>query len=1110
MFLKTGKVRMKHVLVGLMLAAGSFASAQINLSTTDRSNLSDVITQIRSGSDYKFFYEDALTTTKVHAVKLNNASIEKVLDSVLRGTGITYVIKGKHIYLKKNAAPAAPATTRQTATPAGPKRKVTGRVVDENGEPMIGVTVRVKGTNAVTTTDIDGNYTISTDKAAPVVTATYIGYKPVELKPAGDTADMKMNLDATNLDEVVVTALGIKRAEKALTYNAQQVKADEITGVKDANFVNSLAGKVAGLNINTSSAGIGGGAKVVMRGTKSISGNNNALYVIDGIPMPSLENKQSEDLFTGMGQSGDGASMLNPEDIESMSVLSGAAASALYGSEAANGVIMITTKKGTEGKARLTYSNSTQFLNAIATPEFQNTYGAATGEFKSWGSKLAKPSSYDPLDFFQTGYNETNAVSLTVGNSVNQTFVSFAATNAEGIVQNNKLDRYNFTARNTTNIIKDKLRLDIGASYINVREQNMVAQGQYMNPIVTTYLMSPAYGLDTYKHYEMFNQSRGFKTQYWPWGNQGLAMQNPYWVTNRDNFINHKNRYLITAGLYWDNVVPGLNISARGKVDSANEKFETKYAATTDAIFAEEMGLYYLAGGETRQLYGDIMANYDKNFGNFSLNAVLGASINNVKYDYYKTGGDLNSVASKYILLNVNPNGTHTLYDHDGYDDLTESLFATLQLGWKSMLYLDLAGRIDWASPLAWTTSDHVAYPSVGVSAILTDMIPGLRSDWLSFMKIRGSYSEVGNSPRRYVAFQTYPFESGTPVSQTTYPNTNIEPERTKAWEVGLNTRFWMDKLNFNISLYKTSTYNQLFNPQLSPTSGYRSIYINGGQIDNKGIEISLGVNQPLGPVQWESNFTYTLNRNKIVKLLRPVTLDGSMEIKQDVLDIVTLGNVKSRLVEGGSVGDLYVTAFKRDHNNYKYVNYAEFTVLKDEKAGPLGDGWIYAGNAEPKYTMGWRNSFHWNGLSLGFLVNARIGGEVVSMTQAFMDSYGTSLRSAQARDAGGVLVNGKLVPAAQKYFEYVGSQIGEDYVYSATNVRLGELTFGYDVPVNRWVSWIRGLNVSFIGRNLFFFYKKAPFDPELTASTNMGWSGMDYFMQPSLRSLGFSVKVNF
>ena len=1002
------------------------------------------------------------------------------------------------------AAPAPPTPSVAAV------QTVSGQVVDPQGEPLMGVTISVNGKN-VGATDFDGKFTVKA-KEGDTLGFSYVGYSAANVKVAGTgPVNVTMQEDSKTLDEVVVTALGIRKEAKALTYNVQEVKSDEVVAVKDANFVNSLAGKVAGVSINTSSVGIGGGSKVVMRGSKSLSGNNNALYVIDGVPMPSLEweRKKGDDVaMSGQGQSGDGAAMINPEDIESMSVLSGAAASALYGSQAANGVIMITTKKGNSDHLRVSYSNSTLFLRATAMPEFQNTYGAATGEFTSWGDKLGTPSSYDPADFFQTGYNETNALTVSAGNERNQTFLSLAATNAEGIVKNNTLDRYNFTVRNTTQLIKDKLRLDVTATYMNVREKNMVSHGQYMNPIVATYLMSPSYGLDPYKNYERYDASRNIRVQYWPWGNMGLGMQNPYWITNRDKLINHKNRYLISAGLYWDNVVKGLNISARAKVDNTDGLYEKKYYAGTDAIFAGTFGQYEKTDDRMRQLYGDVMANYDNTFGPVSLTAVLGASINDLRYNKFYVGGQLNSVANKFTLLNLNSATIGT--DQYGYHEQEQSIYATAQLGFWSKVYLDLAGRIDWNSSLGWTDSDHVAYPSVGLSAILTDIIPGLQNDVLSFLKVRGSYSEVGNAPTRYIAYQTYPFESGTPSTATTYPNTDIKPERTKAWEIGLQSRFWMDKLTLNVSLYKTSTYNQLFNPSLSSGSGYESIYINGGQIDNKGIELSLGINQPLGPVQWESNFTYTLNRNNIKKLLKPTTLANGLTVKQDMLDIATFGNVKSRLVEGGSIGDLYVTTFLRDEQGNIVVNYADNSVYQDKTAGDNHDGWVYAGNAEPKYTMGWRNMFHWNGLSLGFLINARVGGRVVSMTQAYMDAYGTSQTSADARDNNGVMVNGIKLPAAEKYLKFAGNNIGENYVYSATNVRLAELTFGYDIPVNKWLNWVSGLNVSFIGRNLFFFYKKAPYDPELTGFTSMGMSGMDYFMLPSMRQLGFSVKATF
>lgn len=1088
----------KYVLISCLMFMGTALFAQnAERITIKNSNitLKKALTEVEKQSKMSVAYNESQLANKSVSLDIENQSLENALSIILKNTGFTYQIK--------NGCIVVVPIQKETSTKS---KKITGKVVDETGESLIGVNVSVAGSATGTITDFDGNFTLDVASGA-TLKISYVGYKSQSVKVSDlNYYNITMASDNEVLDEVVVTALGIKKEAKALSYNVQEVSAHEIIGVKDANFVNSLSGKIAGVSINTSSSGIGGGAKVVMRGAKSISGNNNALYVIDGVPMPTLDTTQPDDQFTGMGQSGDGASMINPEDIETMSVLSGAAASALYGSDAANGVIMITTKKGTANKLNVSYANNTSFYNPFVTPEFQNTYGAATGSFQSWGQKLAQPSTYDPLDFFQTGWNETNSVTLSNGNEKNQTFVSLASTNAEGIVQNNTYDRYNFSVRNTTSMLNDKMHLDLSANYVNIREQNMVSQGQYFNPIVPVYLMSPSYSLETYQLFEMYDESRGFKTQYWPWGNMGLAMQNPYWIINRDKFVNSKNRFLVSGGLTYD-IAKGITISGRTKFDYTSAISEKKYSASTDAIFAQRYGAYYKADATTRQVYGDLMLNIDKYFGDFSLAATLGASIQDVNYKYYSVGGDLNSVANSFTLKNLNQ--ANAEFDQDGYHDQTQSIFATAQLGWQSKLYLDVTGRVDWASALAWTNSKNVAYPSVGLSAILTDLLP-IKNDVLTFLKVRGSYSEVGNAPTRYIAYQTYPYQSGIPTTASTYPNTDIKPERTKAWEVGLQSNFWGDKLSLNVSLYKTSTYNQLFNPSLSASSGYTSIYINGGQVDNKGIELSLALNQPLGPVQWNSTFTYTLNRNKIKKLLKPTTLSSGLTVEQDVLDLGGVGNVMSRLTEGGSIGDLYVTALRTDEHGYIDVDYVNNTVYVDKNAGERKDGWIYAGNSQAKYTMGWRNFFSWKGLSLGFLINARVGGVCVSMTQALMDAYGTSKTSADARDAGGVIINGSLVPAAQKYYQIVGTGAGSMYVYSATNVRLAELSLGYDVPITKVVPWIRGLNVAFTGHNLLMFYCKAPFDPELTASTGTHFSGMDYFMLPSLRNLGFSVRLNF
>ena len=1079
---------------------GYSQEAKISVALKNAS-LNDILNTIENSSRYYFMYNNELIDLSGRMdIDVQEKTIEEVLHLIFDKTGISYKVFNRQIVLSPSKQQEGGPSLQQ---PPG----VSGKVTDSSGAPLPGVTVVLKGSDEGTITNVDGFYSLEKLPANAVLMFSFVGMKSQEVRVANRSViNIVLEEETIGINDVVVTALGIKKEAKSLTYNVQEIKALDIVGVKDANFMNSLAGKVAGVTINASSSGIGGGVKVVMRGAKSISGNNNALYVIDGIPMPSLQTTQPSDYYTGMGQSGDGASMINPEDIETMSVLSGAAASALYGSEAANGVIMITTKKGSVKKLRVSYANNTSFFDPFITPEFQNTYGATSGSLQSWGQKMPHPGSYDPMDFFQTGWNETNSLTISTGTEKNQTFLSMAATNAEGIIENNTLDRYNFSIRNTTDLLQDKLHLDLSAGYMNVREQNMISQGQYFNPIVATYLMSPSYSLKTYQLFEMYDESRGFKTQYWPWGNMGIGMQNPYWIINRDNFINHKDRFLLSGGLNY-NIAKGITFGARAKVDYTSASYEKKYAASTDAIFAQKYGAYYMDDESTRQIYGDMMLTIDKYLGDFSLAANAGASIQDINYSYHNVGGDLNSVANSFTLKNLNQNNAK--FDQDGYHDQTQSLFATAQLGWQSKLYLDLTGRIDWSSGLAWTEKKNVPYGSAGLSAILTELL-SIRNNVLSFLKVRGSYSEVGNAPTRYIAYQTHPYESGMPTSTTTYPNSDILPERTRSWEVGLQSHFWGEKLELNISLYQTSTFNQLFNPALSASSGYTSIYINGGQVNNKGVEVGLSLNLPLGKVQWNSTFTYSLNRNKIKKLLKATELSSGLTVEQDVLDLGGIGNVISRLTEGGSIGDLYVTALRTDEHGYIDVDYVNNTVSVDHNAGERGDGWVYAGNSQAKYTMGWRNSFNWKGLSLGFLINARVGGIGVSMTQALMDAYGTSKASSDARDAGGVMINGYLVPATQKYYQTVGTGASSMYVYRATNVRLAELTLGYDIPVTKWIPGIHGMNIAFTGRNLFMFYCKAPFDPELTASTGTHFSGMDYFMLPSLRNLGFAVKLNF
>lgn len=981
---------------------------------------------------------------------------------------------------------------------------IKGIVKDANGEALIGVNIRVKGTTVGTITGLDGDFQLNVKKG-DILVISYTGYATQEIAIKNAiTLNITLTEDLKVLDEVVVTALGIKKETKALTYNVQELKPADMFAAKDANLMNSLAGKVAGVTINSSSSGVGGGARVVMRGTKSISGNNNALYVVDGIPLPQLSSEQPSDMYTGMGQSGDGISMINPEDIETMSVLSGAAAAALYGSDAANGVVMITTKKGKAGKVAVSVSNNTTFSSPFVMPEFQNTYGSEVGEFSSWGERLSAPVNYDPADFFQTGYNVSNSISISTGTEKNQSYISFSSVNARGLIHNNNMNRYNFSFRNSADLLKDRLHLDFSFMYMNVGEQNMLAQGQYFNPLVPIYLFPRGDNMAKYEAYERYDPSRNFKTQYWPYGEQGMMMQNPYWITERNMFNNDKNRYLVGLGAKFD-ITDWMNISARLKYDGSDEVRTKKYSASTSTLFTggSDTGAYYKSDVKTTQWYADAMLNINKYIGDFSVTAALGVSLRDVHYDFSDVGGPLASVPNAFTFSNLKLSGIRV--QQNGYHDQTQAVFATGQLGYKSMVYLDVTGRIDWVSALAGTDTPCVPYPSVGLSGILTEIFP-IKSDVLSFLKVRASYSEVGNAPMRYVPMYTYKIQNGYPQTTTYMTSKDLKPERTKSYELGMNAKLFGNKVNIDLTLYKSSTYNQLFNPSLSAGSGYNSYYVNAGRIDNKGIELSVGLNQPLGPVNWTSNLTYSINRNKIKQLLPPTETPSGTIVSMSEMNMGGTDGYRMVLKEGAQMGDIYVNTLRTDEHGYIAVNVTNQTVTADP------DNFVRAGNANPDYTIGWRNNFEWKGLSLGFFVNGRFGGIGVSSTQAKLDYFGVSKASAEARDRGGAIVNGKLIPA-KEYYQVVGggnSGIGSMYVYDATNIRLAELSLGYQIPVNKWVKWIKGANVSLVGRNLIMFYNKAPYDPELTASTGTYFQGIDYFMQPSTRNIGFSVKLDF
>ena len=1084
------------------------AFAQNDVRITIRENnitVIEALKKVEKQSGLSIGYNNSLLRDKPALnLNLDKAGLDYSLSTILKGTGCTYELKGKYIKIIPQPAQEKPSSDKQ----------IKGKVTDETGEPLIGVNIQVQGSASGVITDIEGRYSIE----APVgstLNFTYIGYTPQNVKVTDRSVyNVTLATAVEQLNEVVVTALGIKREQKALSYNVQQVKADEISGIKDANFINSLNGKVAGVTINSSSSGVGGASKVVMRGAKSIEQSSNALYVIDGIPMYNFGGGGGME-FDSRGAT-ESIADINPDDIESISVLTGAAAAALYGSNAANGAIVITTRRGQVGKLQVTVNSNTEFARPFVLPEFQNRYGTGSrgkdggSTILSWGAKLndASRTNYEPKDFFDTGLIFTNSVTLSTGTEKNQTFFSVASVNSEGIVPNNRYNRFNFTFRNTTNFLNDRMKLDIGASYIIQNDRNMTNQGIYSNPIVPVYLFPRGDDFGLVKVFERWDPARKINTMFWPQGEGDYRMQNPYWIAYRNLRLNQKKRYMLSAQLSYD-ITDWLNISGRVRVDNTHTKYEQKLYASSNLTITEEstQGHYTISKPDETQTYADVLANINKRFNDFSLVANVGASIVNNRYEDLSYRGPIREKGIPNVFNVFDLDNTKKKARQDEWQEQTQSIFASVEVGWKSMLYLTLTGRNDWASQLANSSTPCFFYPSVGLSGVISEMLT--LPEFIDYMKVRGSFSSVGMPYPRNLTSPTYEYDEANQQwkPKTHYPIKDLKPERTNSWELGLDMRLFKD-FSLGFSWYLANTFNQTFDPKVSVSSGYSKIYLQTGYVRNSGVELSLGYGHTWNNhLHWESNFTLSHNKNTIKDLVTSyIHPETGLPITQNRLDVGGLGKARFILKKGGTLGDLYTQSdLKRDNSGMVEIDPSGALTTEDN----LPD--IKLGSVFPKANLAWNNRFEWRGISLSALFTARIGGIAYSATQAAMDQYGVSERSAQARDNGGVLLNGRTLVDAQTYYSLIGNSSGlpQYYTYSATNVRLQEASVGYTIP-RKWLGGVCDINVSVVGRNLWMIYCRAPFDPEAVANTGNYYQGIDNFMLPSTRNIGVNVKINF
>lgn len=982
-------------------------------------------------------------------------------------------------------------------------RQLTGKVTGPDEKGVASATVKVKGGNS-TSTNSEGVFTLTVPSGNITLEVSSVGFASKEVNVGAGQNNVSISLasQSSEMTEVVVTALGIKRDKKMLAYASQQVSGDEIRRAAGPNFMEAISGKAAGLDIKVSSSGAGGSTKAVLRGAKSLLGTSEALYVIDGVPM--VNNKGGQPGSYGGTDGGDGLSALNPADIESINVLRGANSSILYGSQGANGVILITTKKGKAGKTVVDFNSSTVFERISQLPEFQYKYGSATGGDVSWSKTPGNYQSGYIEDFFQTGVNATNAVSVSGGNDKTTAYFSFANMSVKGVVPTNTYSKNTVTLNQSTKLLNDKMTLSSNVIFAAEKSYNRVGAGYYNNPLAGLFLFARERDFAAYKKdYSKFNPDRNMDVM--NWYSTYEMLNNPYWEQYRNAKLQQSNRVIANVKASYQ-IAKHLKFDARANLDYNDVVSDFRYAAGGNPVSVSPNGSWNYSSYKDKSLYADGILTYDNSFGNFTVNALAGASyqLNTFRDGMSVSNGTVPLMYPNYFTFSNFP--YNIIFNKTLSKTLKQGAFASAQVGFKEMVFMELSARNDWASTLALTGNQSYLYPAVGISAIVSEMVT--LPSFISFLKVRASHSETGNEvPYNVVNPWNSIGGAGTPTAigginrNTQVPFTNLKPEIIQGQEFGTEIKFLKGRLGLDFTYYKDISTNQFLSLAAPSGSGYSTYYINAGKIVNQGIEFAIDA-EPIRSknLRWRTNLNGSRNTNKIVELIASnpnYQVGGHDE------------GFESIIKAGGSFNDLYIFKFARNTDGQIILSAAGVPT----KAATVSK----VGNVNPDFLLGWNNTFTYGNFLFNFLINGKFGGVAMSKTEAFLDSYGVSKRSADDRDKGSMPINAIQGTTPVKtidpvvYYSSIGdrNKIMEPYIYSRTNVRLGQLSVGYTVKLKN-SSLIKDANFSIVGRNLFFFYKEAPFDPEQSMSTGNAMQSNDVFALPPVRSYGFNVKFTF
>ena len=1037
-------------------------------------------------------------------------------------------------------------------------RQITGLLRDEQDKAIAGANVVVKGTTRGTTTDAEGGFKLTVPSGNAVLTVSSVGYvaKDVAITPGQSQLTVSLVSDDRILSEVVVTALGIKREAKALSYATQTIKPAQINEVRDGNVLNTLQGKIAGAYITQGSGGPGTGSRIVLRGNRSIQGTNNALMVVDGVPINNSTFGQATSDFGSVANS-DGASNINPDDIDNVTVLRGASAAALYGSQAANGVILITTKRGKSGRVSVDLNSGVSVDKPFALPLVQNQYGQGVGGKAdpavgaSWGAAmtgqaytnyLGKADTYSAQpnnirDFFRTAVSFNNSIGITGGSDRSQTYLSYTNNALQGTVPGNDLTRHTINLR-LSNQISSKLSTDAKVTYINQSVVNKPRTGEENAPVIDLYQIPRNVSLSNAQNYAAPN-SFGLSTPT-PWPSTLSSIyQNPYWMTNQTAINQYRDR-IIGFVLAKYQVTPFLSVQGRANLDKYFDKNEESYGQGT-ILWANQAGGKFSRNNivNTQSWYDLLIEGKNKLGPDLTLDYQAGAIIQDTRYQSTNATADGLNVPNRY---NLNFGTNQTLGD-DFSRIQTQSLFGQASLAWRDAIFVNASLRNDWSSTLPKPYSFQ--YPSVGASVVLSDLLK--LSGPLSFLKINGSYAQVGNGADPYLLQTNYSYSQGAGSGFISRDGTqaigNLKPEITKSLEIGLDARFFSNRLGATVTAYKTNSINQLLKLGLAPASGFSNQYINAGDIRNMGLEVVIsGTAIKTDRLTWDLTLNMGLNRNKIISL--------SPDIKTAFLS-GGYGRSASPIVqEGGSYGDIVSYRWQKDVATGQYLIGSQSTNTTVSEASVVSTGLPVAtknqeliGNFNPKMLLGFTNTFTFKGFSLRVLVDGRFGGIAVSGTEMNLAFSGIPEITAQNRAGGWVLpgitagvagadgvtligagkTNTQAITAEQFWQTVSGKRYGwgEFFAYDATNVRVRELSIGYGIPVPSNF-FIKSARLSFVARNLFWIYRGKSildipglgkrtmwFDPDVNIG-NGNFQGVEYGTLPSNRSIGLNLKLSF